>query len=60
MPNCEDIFELAKAGEFNGGTCYNGPAGMEWIFPTIFGVIITLIVLSWVIPATAPKMFRRN
>lgn len=60
MPNCEDTWELIKADKWHGGTCYNGPVGLEWVFPTIFAVLMGLFVLTLIIPALAPAMFKRN
>lgn len=59
MPRCESVGELAEAGKFHGGVCYDGPAGLEWLFPTIFSVLIGLFVLTVIIPPLAPARFKR-
>lgn len=58
MPRCDEIDTLIRKGEFTGGICYNGPAGLEWLFPTIFAVLILAFVVTWIIPATRPSYFK--
>lgn len=52
MQKCEEVV--------HAGTCYAGPDGLEWLFPTIFAVLVTIIVITWIIPATRPAFFSRR
>lgn len=52
MQRCDEVVQA--------GTCYAGPAGLEWLFPVIFGVLVLAVVATWIIPATRPAYFKRR